>query len=134
MLTMCINNCRKNRCAVVCVMNSFDLPFISFLLSMKPHCKKTSDFGQPEPMPGKIETYFVKGYKEKAQDIQMTIEDAVHFYEKLLKDTFSSEHFVLNKKSWKKYANTPYPIPHYINSEKRMLMLINGFYKIQFRA
>lgn len=115
-------------------MKSLIAVFISFLLSIKFYCQETSNIGQLELMPGKIEAYYVEGYKEKAEYLQLILEDAVHFYEKTLNDTFSFELFVLDRKTWKKYTDTPYPLPHYINSKKRMIMPVNSFYKIHLLA
>lgn len=111
-------------------MKPFFLLFIGFLLSMKINSKEASVRGQLEIMTGKIETYYIEGYKEKAEYLQLILEDAVHFYEKILSDTFAFELFVLDRKTWKKYTDIPYPLPHYINSEKRMIMPVNSFYKI----
>jgi len=115
-------------------MQPFILLFISFLLSIKIYCQETSNIGQLELMSGKIETYYVEGYKEKAKYLQLILEDAVNFYEKTLNDTFSFELFVLDRRTWKKYTDTPYPMPHYTNSKKRMIMPVNSLYKIHLPA
>lgn len=115
-------------------MRPLILVFISFLLSIKIYCQENSNIGQLEPMSGKIETYYAKGYEEKALYLQSLLEDAVHFYEKAFNDTFSFELFVLDKETWKKYTSTPYPLPHYKNSKKRMMMPVNSFYKINLPA
>ncbi|MCK4699026.1 MAG: hypothetical protein KAT38_01780 [Bacteroidales bacterium] len=115
-------------------MKPFILVFISFLLSIKIYSQETSNICQLELMSGKIETYYVKGYKEKAEYLQLILEDAVRFYEKSLNDTFSFELFVLDRKTWKKYTDIPYPVPHYINSEKKIIMPIYSFYKIHLPA
>jgi hypothetical protein len=115
-------------------MKPFILVFISILLSIKFYCQETSNIGQLELMSGKIETYFVEGHKEKSEYLQILIEDAVLFYENLLKDTLSIKLFVLDRKTWKQYTDEPYPIPHYVNSEKRIIMPVNSYYKLHLPA
>jgi hypothetical protein len=70
--------------------------FISFLLAIKVYSQETSNIGHLELMPGKTETYYVEGHKDKAEYLQILIEDAVLFHENLLKDTFSFELWALD--------------------------------------
>ncbi len=112
------------------IMKASIILFFCFLISVKLYSQQTINNSGLEFIPGKIETYYVEGYKEKAEYLQTLLEDAVHFYEKKLNDTFSFELFVLDRKEWKKYTEIPYPVPHYINSEKRMIMPVSSFFKV----
>ena len=89
---------------------------------------KTDDL---ELIPGKIKTYYSQGHKEKAEYLQILIEDAVYFFEDLLQDTFSFDLYIFDRKTWKKYTNGTYPIAGYSNDEKRMIMPVFSYYKTQ---
>ena len=112
-------------------MKSIVLVMISILYSTKIYNQETSYIGNLEQMSGKIKTYFVYGYKEKAEYEQRIIEDAVDFYEKLLNDTFSFDLFVLDRKTWKQYAQLTFPNPHIITDEKSIIMPVTSYYRIQ---
>jgi len=110
------------------------LVIIGFLISNNIYCKDAPNIDQLELISGEIETYYVDGYLEKAEYIKRVIEDAVDFYENLLIDTFSFELFVLDRNTWKQYAEEPFPLPHIITDEKRIIMPINSYFKIQLPA
>lgn len=82
-----------------------------------------------ELIPGKINTYYSQGHKEKAEYLQILIEDAVYFYEDLLQDTFSFDLYIFDRKTWKKYNEGIYPIAGYSDDEKRMIMPVFNYYK-----
>ena len=112
-------------------MKTFILALICILLSTKVYSQKTSYIGKLELISGKIETYYVYGYQEQAEYLQIVIEDAVDFYENLLNDTLSFDLFVLDRKNWRQNTRIPYPLPHYLNSDERIIMPVKSFCKIQ---
>jgi len=89
---------------------------------------KTDDL---ELIPGKINTYYSQGQKEKAEYLKILLEDAVYFYEDLLQDTFGFDLYVFDRKTWKKYNEGTYPIAGYSDDEKRMIMPVFSYYKTQ---
>jgi hypothetical protein len=111
-------------------MKSCIFLFFGFLLSVALYSQSVTKFDDLEFIPGTISTYYAKGYKEKAEYLKILIEDAVSFYEDVLKDTFSFDLFILDRKNWKQYTKAPYPIAHYINDKKRMIMPVFSYYKI----
>jgi len=104
---------------------------LGFFLSVNLYSQSVEKNDELEFIPGKINTYYAKGHKEKAEYLKLLIEDAVYFYEELLQDTFSFDLFVLDRKTWKKHNEGTYPIAGYTDDEKSMIMPVFSYYKIQ---
>jgi hypothetical protein len=111
-------------------MKSSILLFIGFLLSLNICNQPVIKNGNLEFISGKINTYYSTGYREKAEYLKQLIEDAVYYYEYVLRDTFSFELYVLDRETWKGISKAPYPIPHFVNHENRMILPVISFYKI----
>ena len=103
--------------------------FIGVLLSVNLFSQPVTNTSELEFAPGRINTYYSPGHKEKAEYLQILIEDAVCFYENLLQDTFSFDLYVLDRKAWKQTTTASYPVPHYIKEENRMIMPVKGLFK-----
>ncbi len=82
---------------------------------------------------GRIETYFTKGSESKAEYLQMLLEDAMLFYEDKLKDTFDLKLLVLDRKAWKYFASTPYPLCEYRKEPDRIILPDVNIYKIKLK-
>ena len=111
-------------------MKSILFVLINIFIFSQIYCQKTPNIGGLNHLSGKIETYYPEGFKENAEYLQVLLEDAVCFYEKIIIDTLPLELLVLNRKTWKGFSEIPYPIPHYRSSEKRMIMPVDSYYKI----
>ncbi|MEJ2594294.1 MAG: hypothetical protein P8100_04030 [bacterium] len=111
-------------------MKSSILLFIGFLLSLNICNQPVIKNGNLEFISGKINTCYSTGYREKAEYLKQLIEDAVYYYEYVLRDTFSFELYVLDRETWKGISKAPYPIPHFVNHENRMILPVISFYKI----
>lgn len=103
--------------------------FVGVLLSVNLFSQPVTNAGELEFAPGRIKTYYSPGHKEKAEYLQILIEDAVCFYEDLLQDTFSFDLYLLDRKTWKQFTTASYPVPHYIKEENKMIMPAKGLFK-----
>ena len=112
-------------------MRSRIVLIIGILSTANLFSKPVSTTGELEFAPGKINTYYSQGHKEKAEYLQILIEDAVYFFEDLLQDTFSFDLYVFDRKTWKKYNEGTYPIAGYSDDEKRMIMPVFSYYRTQ---
>jgi len=59
-----------------------------------------------------ISVYYSPGYKERAQQIQSYMEDAMNFYQKKLNVTVDLNIAVLNKEHWTKVTKVPFDVPN----------------------
>ena len=112
-------------------MRSRIVLIIGILSTANLFSKPVSTTGELEFAPGKINTYYSQGHKEKAEYLQILIEDAVYFFEDLLQDTFSFDLYLFDRKTWKKYNEGTYPIAGYSDDEKRMIMPVFSYYRTQ---
>lgn len=112
-------------------MKSRIILFFGLFLSVNLYGQSVEKIDDLEFISGKMNTYYAQDYDEKAEYLKTLVEDAVTYYENVLNDNFTFDLFVLDKKNWKQYAKAPYPIAHYINDDKRMVMPVISYYKIQ---
>ena len=102
---------------------------IGILFSANLFSQSVPKTGELAFAPGRINTYYSPDHKEKAEYLQNLIEDAVCFYEDLLQDTFCFDLYVFDRRTWKQFTTTSYPLPHYIKEENMMVMPAKGLFK-----
>jgi hypothetical protein len=105
--------------------------FFGLLFPVNIYSQLVTKIDDLELIPGKINTYYSQGHKEKAEYLQILIEDAVYFYEDLLQDTFDFDLYIFDRRTWKKYTEGVYPIAGYSDDEKRIVMPVFSYYKTQ---
>ena len=80
---------------------------------------------------GKVKTYYADGCKSKAIYLQELIEDAVSFFEQKLTDTIHLKLLVVDKKDWKYFASSSYPLPQFNRNYGYIIMANENLFKIK---
>ena len=108
-------------------MRTFTIVLIFTILTSFSFSQNTSELQKKS---GRINTFYVEGYSDKAEYLQTLLEDAANYYENILNDTFSLDLYVIDRKNWKTYSDTPYPIADCQYKKNRIIIPVFSFSKI----
>ena len=90
-------------------------------------------FADLNRLEGKVKTYYSLGSDQRAKYMQTLIEDAVSFLENISGDTTDFVLLVLQKKDWKIYGGTSYPLSSYEDEPNRVIVPAKGFFSIKLK-